>query len=112
MAEETKPKKAAVQKEPKAESTPTPEAAKAADTPKAPAEGKPAKAAAKAAAAETAPAAPPPAPAAPLTASELLADDSATKKIVKIKGAKNVLTGIACILATFNNTKVTITDMQ
>jgi small subunit ribosomal protein S11 len=112
MAEETKSKKAAVQKESKAEITPAPDVAKAAETAKAPAEVKPAKTTGKSAPVEAAPAAPPPAPAAPLTASELLADDSATKKIVKIKGAKNVISGIACILATFNNTKVTITDMQ
>src|SRR5438067_53694 len=55
--------------------------------------------------------APPAAVAAP-TAAELLADDMAGKKIVKAKGAKNVVTGIANILATFNNTIVTITDMQ
>jgi len=50
-------------------------------------------------------------PAAP-TAAELLADDLAGKKIVKAKGAKNILVGIANILATFNNTLVSITDMQ
>jgi len=52
-----------------------------------------------------------PVPAAP-TAAELLADDLAGKKIIKAKGAKNVLVGIANILATFNNTLVSITDMQ
>jgi small subunit ribosomal protein S11 len=46
------------------------------------------------------------------TAAELLADDLAGKKIVKAKGAKNVLIGVANILATFNNTLVSITDMQ
>src|SRR5215469_11513554 len=46
------------------------------------------------------------------TAAELLADDLAGKKIVKAKGAKNITSGIANILATFNNTIVTITDMQ
>ena len=46
------------------------------------------------------------------TAAELLADDLAGKKIVKAKGAKNVLVGVANILATFNNTLVSITDMQ
>ena len=56
-------------------------------------------------------AAPVPAVAAP-TAAELLADDLAGKKIVKAKGAKNILSGIANILATFNNTQVSITDMQ
>ncbi|MFO1488748.1 MAG: 30S ribosomal protein S11 [Verrucomicrobiota bacterium] len=71
------------------------------------------------AAKEAAPAeAPKPAePAAPVagvapTAAELLADDLATKKIVKAKGAKNISVGIANILATFNNTQVTITDMH
>jgi small subunit ribosomal protein S11 len=46
------------------------------------------------------------------TAAELLADDMAGKKIIKAKGAKNVVTGVANILATFNNTLVSITDMQ
>jgi small subunit ribosomal protein S11 len=46
------------------------------------------------------------------TAAELLADDLAGKKIVKAKGAKNILSGVANILATFNNTQVSITDMQ
>lgn len=46
------------------------------------------------------------------TAAELLADDLAGKKIVKAKGAKNIITGIAHILATFNNTQVSITDGQ
>jgi small subunit ribosomal protein S11 len=61
-------------------------------------------------AAEGAPATPV-AAAAP-TAAELLADDLAGKKIVKAKGAKNILSGVANILATFNNTQVSITDMQ
>ncbi len=46
------------------------------------------------------------------TAAELLADDLATKKIVKAKGAKNITSGVANILATFNNTLVSITDAQ
>lgn len=46
------------------------------------------------------------------TAAELLADDGATKKIIRAKGAKNIAVGIASILATFNNTHVSITDMQ
>ena len=61
-------------------------------------------------AAEGAPAVPA-AGAAP-TAAELLADDLAGKKIVKAKGAKNIVTGVAHILATFNNTQVSITDAQ
>jgi small subunit ribosomal protein S11 len=88
---------------------------------KAPAAGAPAAAATApgAAAAPGAEAAKPAegAPAAPVagaapTAAELLADDLAGKKIVKAKGSKNILVGIANILATFNNTQVTITDMQ
>jgi small subunit ribosomal protein S11 len=53
------------------------------------------------------------APKAP-TAAELLGEDEAAtpKKIIKVKGAKNIAVGIANILATFNNTIVTITDMQ
>ena len=46
------------------------------------------------------------------TAAELLADDLAGKKIIKAKGAKNIVSGVANILATFNNTLVSITDMQ
>jgi small subunit ribosomal protein S11 len=45
-----------------------------------------------------------------LTASELLGEDAAGKKIIKAKHAKNIVAGIANILATFNNTQVTITD--
>jgi small subunit ribosomal protein S11 len=70
----------------------------------APGDAKPAEAAAGAPAAPVAAAAP--------TAAELLADDMAGKKIVKAKGAKNIISGIANILATFNNTQVSITDMQ
>ena len=62
-------------------------------------------------AAKPAEAAAPVAGAAP-TAAELLADEMAGKKIVKAKGAKNISSGIANILATFNNTQVTITDMH
>ncbi len=46
------------------------------------------------------------------TAAELLGEDPNAKKIVKAKGAKNIVVGIANILATFNNTQVSITDMQ
>jgi small subunit ribosomal protein S11 len=101
MAEEPKKKAPAKkeQKEPKQASE------------KAPAKEE--KAASAAPAAETA--APQPAeavvPAAP-TAAELLGDDQAGKKIVKAKHAKNVVAGVANILATFNNTLVSITDMH
>lgn len=117
MADEPK-KKSAPKKESKPEATAEKPAAKAAG------EGQPAKAPKKTAAAPaTADAAPAGAAeagkapeagavvAAP-TAAELLADDLAGKKIVKAKGAKNIVSGIANILATFNNTLVSITDMQ
>ncbi len=39
-------------------------------------------------------------------------DDIEKPKIVKAKGAKNIHSGIAHVLATFNNTIVTITDMN
>ena len=45
------------------------------------------------------------------TAAELLQGDwSADTKIRRAKKSKNVASGICCILATFNNTKVTFTD--
>jgi small subunit ribosomal protein S11 len=54
---------------------------------------------------------PAPAPVAPESLS-LSADDVERPKIVKAKGSKNVHSGIAHVLATFNNTIVTITDMK
>lgn len=102
MAEETK-KKTPPAKEAKAES-----AGKAA-------EAKPAKKSAPAVAGAVADAPKPTemlvAAAAP-TAAELLGEDVNAKKIVKAKHAKNITVGIANILATFNNTQVTITDMH
>jgi len=125
MADETK-KKPAPKKEAKAEAAadkPAAEKAGGKATGEA-APAKPKKAATPAAA--SAEAAPAPAeaakpaegaPGAPVagaapTAAELLADELAGKKIVKAKGAKNILSGVANILATFNNTLVSITDMQ
>lgn len=112
MAEETKPKKAAAKKE-GAEGAPVVAAAateKPAKAKKAPEAG-----AATAAAAPTpaaaAPGAPAPAASAP-TAAELLGEDPKAQKIIRAKGAKNIASGVANILATFNNTQVTITDMQ
>jgi len=46
------------------------------------------------------------------TAAELLGEDAAGKKVVKAKHAKNVTVGVANILATFNNTQVSITDLH
>lgn len=107
MADETKkpaPKKAEVA----ADKAAAPAAEKPAKAKKvaAPAAAAPAEAAAK-----PAEAAAPAAVAAP-TAAELLADENAGKKIVRAKHAKNIVSGIATILATFNNTQVAITDMQ
>lgn len=107
MAEETKKKTA-----PKSDAKPE-AAAKPAEETKSPKKG-PAKAPAAGPAGEApkpTEAAVPVAGSAP-TAAELLADDLAGKKIVKAKGAKNISVGIANILATFNNTQVSITDMH
>jgi small subunit ribosomal protein S11 len=106
MADETKKKPA-----PKKEARPE----DAVEKPVKPAEEK-----AKKAAEAAAPAAEAPKPAegqAPVagaapTAAELLGEDAAAKKIIKAKHAKNVAAGVANILATFNNTQVTITDMH
>jgi small subunit ribosomal protein S11 len=52
-------------------------------------------------------------PAAPPSESlSLSADEIEKPKIVKAKGSKNIHTGIAHVLSTFNNTIVTITDMN
>jgi small subunit ribosomal protein S11 len=104
MAEEIKkpaPKKK--QAKPEAE-----KAAKSADE-KATAKAAPAAEAAPQGASKTADA--PVAGSAP-SAAELLGEDAAAKKIIKAKHAKNVVSGVANILATFNNTQVTITDMH
>jgi len=124
MADETKKKPAAPKKEKEAK----PEAAvKPADEKHAkPADEKAAKPTDEKAAKKDKAAPPAGAPAAPagdaakpaaeapvvLTAAELLGEDAAGKKIIKAKHAKNIVSGIANILATFNNTQVTITDMH
>ena len=120
MADETKKKPAAPKKEKEAK----PETVAADKSAAKPASDKPApdkdkdKAPKKSAPAGEAPAAaageaakPAEAPVA-LTAAELLGEDAAGKKIIKAKHAKNIVSGIANILATFNNTQVTITDMH
>lgn len=110
MAEETKPKKAAAKKEsPEAVASPT-------AVPEKPAKAKKAAdgvtpVANPAAVAAAVPGAPAPSASAP-TAAELLGEDPKAQKIIRAKGAKNVSNGVANILATFNNTQVTITDMQ
>jgi small subunit ribosomal protein S11 len=72
---------------------------------------KPARAA-EPAAPKAAAAAAPAAPAAPgaATLPPELADGEAVKKVVKAKHSKNVVQGIAHIMATFNNTVISITD--
>jgi small subunit ribosomal protein S11 len=118
MADEPKPKKSEAKKEARPAAAPekSDKAAKAA------AEGQPARAQAKPADAGAEPAkagapATGAAPGAPVagsapTAAELLGEDPNAKKIIKAKGSKNIASGIANILATFNNTQVTITDMH
>jgi small subunit ribosomal protein S11 len=106
-----KPAKAAAKPKPaKAESSasedkaPTAEETKTAavtEAPKAEKEKKQAKTKAEAPAAE-----------APKENLSLNPDDVEKPKIIKAKGSKNVHTGIAHVLSTFNNTIVTITDMK
>ena len=94
--------------EPKSTPAPTdsqkaePTAAAKADAP-----AKPAKKAAKPKKEQPAPAA-----AAPSENLSLSSDEIEKPKIVKAKGSKNVHSGIAHVLSTFNNTIVTITDMK
>ena len=104
MADETKPKK---EKKPAADKPKAEKPEKAAAA--APAADAPAKETAKEGAAK--PATEVVAAAAP-TAAELLGEGADQKKIIKAKHAKNISTGVANILATFNNTLVSITDMQ
>jgi small subunit ribosomal protein S11 len=117
MSEESKPKKAAnkaVSSESEAPQKAVAETAAPASEAAA-AESKPAKT--KKAAAPTPAAAAPadatgPAAASAPTAAELLADASAGKTIIKAKGSKNIVSGVAHVTATFNNTTVSITDAQ
>ena len=125
MAVETKSKKPPAKKEAKAPAAdapaeavaasaaaPAPKEAKAKAAKAPPTEGgEAAKPGAAGAAPAAAPGAPAPSVAAP-TAAELLGDDAAAKKIIKAKGSKNITAGLANILATFNNTLVSITDMH
>jgi small subunit ribosomal protein S11 len=115
MADEKKPAAPKKEKAPKTEAAAAPAAG--AEKPAAAAKPKKEKAAAAPAgdaAAKPAEGGAPVAVAAPAapTAAELLGEDPNLKKIIKAKGAKNIAVGIANILATFNNTNVTITDMH
>lgn len=126
MADETKPQKPDAPKtgakEPKPKAAPgaTEKTAKAPREAKAPRPEKKAAAPAPGAVAagaeaakpgEAPPSASPAAGTAP-TAAELLGEDAATKKIIRAKHAKNIVSGVANVLATFNNTIVSITDMH
>ena len=111
MADETKPAKSPAEKPTPEKSGEEPRPAKAKKV------GAPAGAGSDKAGADKAAAGPGAKPAEPVaasapTAAELLGEDANAKKIIKAKGSKNITTGIANILATFNNTQVAITDMQ
>jgi small subunit ribosomal protein S11 len=79
---------------------------------KAPAAAEPAGAAAPKAETPAPAAAAPVASTVPTTAAEALAEGEVAKKVIKAKHSKNVFQGIAHIMATFNNTVVSITDMK
>ncbi|HUI07482.1 MAG TPA: 30S ribosomal protein S11 [Verrucomicrobiae bacterium] len=96
MAKETGKKS----EEPKAKTAAAPAAAAAEPGPR------PAKA--EAPGADAAPAV----PAVATTPAEALAEGEVAKKVVKAKHSKNVFQGIAHIMATFNNTVVSITDLK
>ncbi|PYL58346.1 MAG: 30S ribosomal protein S11 [Verrucomicrobia bacterium] len=118
-AEESKPtpapaasqedEKAPAPKSQEAEKAPAPKSQESEKAPpaKADAQAKPAKKSAK-------PKKEQPATAAPATPENLsLSSEEVDKpKIVKAKGSKNVHSGIAHVLSTFNNTIVTITDLK
>jgi small subunit ribosomal protein S11 len=105
--EETKPQGEAGEKQPAAkEAAPKAEAAKEA----VPKEAAPKRQAAKKTAKQKKEQ-PAPAAGAPESLS-LSAEEVDKPKIVKAKGSKNVHSGVAHVLATFNNTIVTITDMK
>lgn len=118
-SDEKKPAKAKAPKAKTAEAAPAESAPSATDAPAsteqpavtaaAEAPAKPAKKPAKAKKEEAAAAS---APEAPKENLSLNPDDIEKPKIIKAKGSKNVHTGIAHVLSTFNNTIVTITDLK
>ena len=118
MAEPKKPSKPSSEAKPKKPKAEAPAAVKeeaqpgAVATPAVEGSAAPAEAAPKAAAKpakqkKEAPAAPAP----PKENLSLDADDVEKPKVIKAKGSKNVHSGIAHVLSTFNNTIVTITDL-
>jgi small subunit ribosomal protein S11 len=119
------PKKSAKPKADKADTADEPQKPKAEEKPAAPeakgeaAQPTPAPETTAPVTAETKPAKKPAKPSRPEAAAEaprenltLDPDDVEKPKIVKAKGAKNIHSGIAHVYATFNNTIVTITDLN
>jgi len=100
-AEAEAPASGAAPEAPAPGTEPAPATAAATEAP-----AKPAKNPAKAKKEEAAPAE------APKENLSLNPDDIEKPKIIKAKGSKNVHTGIAHVLSTFNNTIVTITDLK
>lgn len=90
----------------------TPAAAPAAPEAVAAAAPAPAKQTKKEKAAAAAAAAPPPVIEGPKDAQQLLNPDEEKVKIVKFKGSKNIAVGIVNVLASFNNTIVSVTDIR
>ena len=121
-SDEKKPAKAKAAKAKTAEAAPVESAAPTTDAPAAAATEQPAVTAAAEALAPAKPAKKPakakkeeaaaPAPETPKENLSLNPDDIEKPKIIKAKGSKNVHTGIAHVLSTFNNTIVTITDLK
>jgi small subunit ribosomal protein S11 len=118
-SDEKKPAKTKVPKAKTEEPAPADSAAPATETPAAATEqpavttaaeapAKPAKKPAKAKKEEAAA----PAPEPPKENLSLDPNDVEKPKIIKAKGSKNIHTGIAHVLSTFNNTIVTITDLK
>src|SRR5256714_5366544 len=110
------PKAKAEPEEPKVEPTAAPETPEATTTetaaPASAAAEPPAKPAKKPAKAKKEEAGPAAAPEPPKENLSLDPNDVEKPKIIKAKGSKNVHTGIAHVLSTFNNTIVTITDLK
>ncbi len=122
MADESAPKKEKPSKTAPQGDNPAPAAPRAEKKPRAP-KGEPREEGAAAPAGDAAPAKEGAAPAAPAakvemvggvakqpTAEDLLKEELGTIKVRKAKGSKNVTSGFANVLASFNNTIVSITD--
>ncbi len=115
MAKEPKEQKEPKEHPKQAKAAPAPKAEPKEAAPQQPKEGRPAAKEAKAVGKKPAAAgAPAPPAAAPATAAEVLAEGEKPVAPVKkkTKGSKNVISGVAHILASFNNTTVCITDQN